>query len=116
LIGGINNDVSLFQARLALQRTARAGADALLHLATGQAINSAADGPAALIAGTGFDSTLAELDAETDTDVRASNQAAVADAGLSSITSLLNDAKSVVSANADSTLSDSEKRGESDSA
>src|SRR5947209_18706443 len=97
-------------ARLMLQRNALAGADALTRLATGRPINSAADNPAGLMAAVSFDSTLAKIDAENQIDVRASNQAAVADAGLDSISGLLNDAKSLVVASAGNTLSDAEKQ------
>jgi flagellin len=110
LIGPVQNDYSLFMARMMLQRNALEEANALTRLATGRAINTAADNPAGLIASVSFDSSLAEIDAQNDIDVRASNQAAVADAGLGSVSDLLIQAKSLVSANAGNTLSDSEKQ------
>src|SRR5437764_10353530 len=106
MIGGLQNDFDLFAAQLVLRRSAYLSADALTRLAAGLAINRAADGPAALIAGIGFDSTLAEVDAESQVNVRASNQANVADSALGSISDLLRDAKSLATANGDTTLSD----------
>lgn len=110
MIGGVNNDSFTLMARLMLQRNALAQATALTRLATGRAINTAADNPAGLIASISFDSTLAQIDAQNDIDTRAGNQASVADAGLDSVSGLLNDAKSLVVANAGNTLSDDEKQ------
>src|SRR5947207_5879669 len=110
LIGGVQNDTSVLMARLMLQRNALSQATALQRLATGRAINTAANKTAGLIASMSFDSALAQIDAQTDIDVRASNQASVADAGLESVSGLLNDAKSLVVASAGNTLSDDEKQ------
>src|SRR4051812_35121402 len=109
LLNGISSNFSTLFAQRALAMNALSVSTALQRLATGRAINSAADGPAALIASVSLDSTLAELDAQTDINSRASNQAAVADGVLESVSGLLTDAKSNAVANAGNTLSDPER-------
>jgi len=110
LIDLIGPSFTQMMAQRATAMTSLSAATALERLATGSAINSGADCPAALIAGVSLDSTLAELDAQTDINTRASNQAAVADGVLESVSGLLTDAKTLAVANADNTLSDSERQ------
>jgi flagellin len=97
-------------ARRAMAMNSLSAATALQRLATGCALNSAADAPADVIVATSLDSSLAELDGQSEVNTRASNQAAVADGFLGSISGLLTGAKSLAVANADSTLSDAERQ------
>lgn len=99
---------------LVMQRTMRAHQSALQqslsHLATGQRINSGADDPAGLISSTQLDETLAQLDAQTNANERASNIADTADAALGQVSDLLTQAKTLAAANAnDAGLSPEEK-------
>jgi flagellin len=110
LIGAVGTNFTQLIAQRAHAMNALAVSKALYRLSTGSRINSAADDPAGLIAATSLDDSLAQLDAQTDINTRAANQAAVADGFLESVSSLLTDAKSLVAANAGDTLSDAEKQ------
>jgi flagellin len=66
--------------------------------------------PADLIAGASLDQTLATLEAETNINARASNQAATADGALQAVSSLLTGARTLAVANAGNTLSPEERQ------
>jgi flagellin len=72
----------------------------MTQLSTGLRINRGADDPAGLIASTQLASTLGALDAETSANQRASDMATTADGALGQVSDLLTQAKSLVSANA----------------
>ena len=80
------------------------------NLVAAASAESAEQSPAELIDGVAMDSTLAQLDAQSDINLRASNQAAVADGALQAISGLLTDAKSLAVASAGNTLSDDERQ------
>lgn len=111
MINPLSNSIS----DLAMQRTMRLNAlalsNSLAKLSSGRRINSGSDDPAGLIAVTRLDSTLAELNAQADANQRAMDVLDTADGAMGSISDLLNQAKSLVSANANSdALSDGEKQ------
>jgi flagellin len=73
-------------------------------------INSASDDPAGLIAAASLHSSLAELDAETQTNQRALVVTSIADGAMGQISDLLDQAKGLVAANANTGgLSDEER-------
>ena len=92
---------SLFAQR-SMRMNALAFNQSMNKLATGLRINRGADDPAGLIASENLRATLAALDAETNANVRASNIATTADGALSQVSGLLTEAKTLVTANANS--------------
>jgi flagellin len=110
LIGSIGSNFTQLIAQRTRATNAMALSSALYRLSPGSRSTSAADDPAGLIASISLDDSLAQLEAQSDINTRASNQAAVADGFLDSVSSLLTDAKSLVVANLGDTLSDEEKQ------
>jgi flagellin len=86
-------------------------AQSLTRLASGRRINRGADDPAGLIASEQLRGTIAALDAESGALDRVDQQASTADGALGEVSSLLNEANSLVVANAnDAGLSDAERQ------
>ena len=100
--GGIPPIVNSMRARRAYQSASQQLNQSLTQLATGMRINRGADDPAGLIAAETLAQTLSVLDAETSANERASLQATTADGALGQVSGLLAQAKSLVSANANS--------------
>jgi len=100
LIGSIPSNINSLRAQRAYRSNSLSRAQSLAQLATGLRINRASDDPAGLIASASLGQTLAVLDAETAANQRASDQAGTADGALSQVSDLLTEAKSLVSANA----------------
>ncbi len=93
-----------------LDASSRSIFGALERLATGQRLNRASDGPAALIASENMRATLAGLDAEVRSLERAGQTANVADAALGSTTDLLIEAKGLITTAANSSGLSAEER------
>jgi flagellin len=89
--------------RLAVSRS-------LMRIATGSNLNSASDGPAEMIASLQLGADLAALNADAITTQRSGSIAAVADGALSGVSDLLTQARTLLSANANSTTSTEEKQ------
>ncbi len=104
-----NSIIGLMSMRgLQTQQTLLAQANK--RLATGLRINSASDDPAGLIAAASLHSSLAELDAESQTNERALVVTSIADGAMGQISDLLDQAKGLVAANASTGgLSDEER-------
>jgi flagellin-like hook-associated protein FlgL len=100
LTGTITSTVNSLRALRAYRSASQRREQSLMQMATGRRINRAADDPAGLIASEQLGSTLAALDAETSANERASLQATTADGALGQVSDLLTQAKSLVSANA----------------
>jgi flagellin-like hook-associated protein FlgL len=98
--GSIPSTTNLLRAQSAYRSNSNRRAQSLAQLATGFRINRASDDPAGLIASESLRQTLAVLDAETTANQRASDQASTADGALGQISDLLGEAKSLVTANA----------------
>jgi len=110
LTGSIPSIVNSLRAQRAYRSATQRRNQSLTQLATGLRINRAADDPAGLIASEQLGQTLAALDAETSANQRASDQATTADGALGQVSDLLDHAKSLVTANANSAgLSQEEK-------
>ncbi|HTL28279.1 MAG TPA: flagellin [Tepidisphaeraceae bacterium] len=104
------NSIMTLTALRTRQANQLAFARASARLATGKQINSAADNPAGLIASASMNATLAALDAEANTNQRALVVTSIADGALGQASELLDQAKGLVAANANSTgLSDEER-------
>ena len=125
MLGGIGNNaharragsgIGLDATTLATLRMNRlhqqAMFDSLAKLATGSRFAGMGRGfgnPADLIASETLRATLTALDAETQSNQRALAVSTVAEGALGEISGLLNEAKSLVAANADGMLSDAER-------
>jgi flagellin-like hook-associated protein FlgL len=114
ILGGGRNGNSGFPSLL-MQRYQRLNSmrlnQSLVKLATGMRINRGADDPAGLIASEQLRSTLASLEAESQSLQRADQQASVADGALQQVSDLLSEANGLAVANANGgALSDLEKR------
>ncbi|MBT8485644.1 MAG: hypothetical protein HKO59_04135 [Phycisphaerales bacterium] len=109
--GGNLNGLSFLKAQNAQQKNAAGVAKSLEKLATGSRINRGADDPAGLITSENLRAVLSALDAETRTLERADLVAATADGALTEVSDLLNQAESLVVANANGAgLSDEERQ------
>ena len=102
LTGSISSNIHSLRAQRAYQSASQRRGQLLAQLSTGLRINRASDDPAGLIAAEQLAQTLAVLDAETSANQRASDQATTADGALGQVSDLLAQAKSLVSANANS--------------
>lgn len=109
MIGTNNNTSSILQSERFLRLNQLRQQRSLQRLATGRRINSGADDPAGLIAASSLSSSLAALEAEARVTQRASSIAAVAEGALAETSTLLVEAKRLAVANADGTLSQSER-------
>lgn len=109
MIGTNNNTSSILQSERFLRLNQLRQQRSFQRLATGRRINSGADDPAGLIAAASLSSSLAALEAEARVTQRASSVAAVAEGALAETSTLLVEAKRLAVANADGTLSQSER-------
>lgn len=109
MIGTNNNSSSILQSERFLRLNQLRQQRSFQRLATGRRINSGADNPAGLIAAESLSSSLAALEAEARVTQRASSIAAVAEGALAETSTLLVEAKRLAVANADGTLSQSER-------
>jgi flagellin len=104
------NILSTLVALSSVQQSQSAVLRANQQLATGERINSAVDDPAGLIASVSMQATLAALDAETQTNPRAVVVTTIADGAMGQVSDLLDQAKGLVEANANTSgLSDDER-------
>lgn len=93
-----------------LQQNQQALSDSMVRLATGNAINRAADDPAGLMAGVNLDAALRTLDAETRSLERETSVQATRDGALSSAGEMLADLKGLaVQAANTGAMSDAER-------
>jgi flagellin len=95
----LNNIVSFMALRSVRLQQAKV-AQATARLASGERLNHAADDPAGLIASASMHASLAALDAESQTNERALVVTSIADGALGQISDLLDQAKGLVAANA----------------
>lgn len=109
MIGTNNNTSSILQSERFLRLNQLRQQRSFQRLATGRRINSGRDDPAGLIAAESLSSSLAALEAEARVTQRASSIAAVAEGALAETSTLLVEAKRLAVANADGTLSQSER-------
>lgn len=109
MIGTNNNTSSILQSERFLRLNQLRQQRSFQRLATGRRINSGRDDPAGLIAAESLSSSLAALEAESRVTQRASSIAAVAEGALAETSTLLGEAKRLAVANADGTLSQSER-------
>lgn len=96
----ILSGVNTLRAQRAYNVATQRRNQSLTQLSTGLRINRGADDPAGLIASMQLAQTLVTLDSETSANQRASDQATTADGAMGQVSDLLNQAKSLVSANA----------------
>jgi flagellin len=105
----LNNIVSLMALRSVRLQQAKV-AQATARLASGERLNHAADDPAGLIASASMHASLAALDAESQTNERALVVTSIADGALGQISDLLDQAKGLVAANANTSGLSAEER------
>jgi flagellin len=105
----ILNNISSLQAENALNTTQTSLNSTLEQLSTGQRINSGADDPAGLAIANGLEANVTALTQSTQNASDGVGMLQVADGALSQITTLLNQAVSLATESATSTVSDSQR-------